>query len=78
MTLTLYGRDYCELCEAMYAAVLPLAAQHGCTVEWVDVADDPALEARFGTEIPVLLAGERVLCRHALDLEALTRYFGPG
>jgi hypothetical protein len=79
MKLTLLSRAYCHLCEEMLAAVRPIAALHGASVEVVDVDADAALEAAYGELVPVLFAGVPAtgeeLCRYRLDrsrlLEAL-------
>jgi len=72
--LTLLTRAYCHLCDDMRAAVAPLAAAAGVTIEEIDVDGDPALEARWGEAVPVLLAGERELCRYHLDRAALAAH----
>jgi thioredoxin reductase (NADPH) len=72
--LTLITRVYCHLCDEMREALAPLAADAGAGVEEIDVDDDPELEARWGEHVPVLLAGERELCRHRLDRAALVAY----
>lgn len=53
-TLTLYGTLGCHLCDEALALTLPVARRLGVVVEERDVATDPALEARYGTRIPVL------------------------
>jgi len=58
----------------MRDAVAPLAAAAGATIEEVDVDGQPALEARWGEYVPVLLAGDRELCRCRLDRAALEAY----
>jgi Glutaredoxin-like domain (DUF836) len=58
----------------MRAAVTPLAAAAGVTLDEIDVDRDPALDARWGTSVPVLLAGERELCHYRLDRAALAAY----
>jgi thiol-disulfide isomerase/thioredoxin len=72
--LTLYGRKYCHLCDDMAAALAPLAAAAGVEVRYVDVDADPALEARFGADVPVLSHGDTRLCRHFLDRERVRAY----
>ena len=74
MRLTLLVRAYCHLCDEMRAAVTPLAAAAGVTLDEIDVDRDPALDARWGTSVPVLLAGERELCHYRLDRAALAAY----
>lgn len=65
--LELYGRRYCHLCDDMAAALAPIAAEHGCRVTFVDVDASPALEARYGERVPVLVLAGRELCHYALD-----------
>lgn len=72
--LTLLVRAYCHLCDEMREAVSPLAAAAGCAIEEIDVDADPALEARWGASVPVLLAGERELCHYRLDRAVLTAF----
>ena len=74
MHLTLLTRAYCHLCDEMRDALSPLATAAGATIEEIDVDSEPALEARWGEHVPVLLAGERELCRHRLDRAVLAAY----
>ena len=72
--LTLLVRAYCHLCDEMREALAPLASAAGCSVEEIDIDADPALEARWGELVPVLLAGERELCHYRIDREAFAEY----
>jgi hypothetical protein len=49
--LILYQRDYCHLCDQALAVMAQARAPEFDSV-WVD--DDAALEARYGTRVPVL------------------------
>jgi hypothetical protein len=49
--LVLYQRDYCHLCDQALAVLAEARAPEFDSV-WVD--DDEALEARYGTRVPVL------------------------
>jgi hypothetical protein len=40
----------------------------------LDVDADPALERRYGEDVPVLAHGGTQLCRHRLDLDGVTAY----
>lgn len=73
--LTLLGRDACHLCEDMRAALKPWAARLHFDVEEVDITGNPDLEAKYGWDIPVLMAGETEICRHFLDERALKDWF---
>ena len=63
--LTLYTRPGCHLCDAMKRVVDEIAREQSepVTLREVDISGDVDLECRFGTEIPVLICGERVLAR---------------
>lgn len=71
--LTLYYRKGCHLCEQM---LTELKALHGeeFPVLGVDVDSSPALRARYGLEVPVLVAGDQILCHGRLDLGRLEEY----
>ena len=49
--LTLYMRDHCPLCDQALDLLAQVRAPDFDSV-WID--DDPALELRFGTRVPVL------------------------
>ncbi|MDQ2962081.1 MAG: glutaredoxin family protein [Pseudomonadota bacterium] len=77
MRLTLLTRAYCHLCEEMRAEVAPLAAAAAVPVDEIDVDGDPALAARWGDRVPVLLAGERELFHYRVDRAVLTACLAP-
>ena len=64
-------RRYCHLCEEMESLVAPLLAAVGLALERVDVDEDAELEARYGTDVPVLLYAGKVICRHRADAAAV-------
>jgi hypothetical protein len=70
--LVLFTRQGCCLCEGLEEKLRAL----DLTVERRDVDTDPALQARYGLEVPVLLAGGRELPRVSprLGAEALRRW----
>ena len=74
MRLTLLTRAYCHLCDEMRAEVAALAAAADVAVDEIDVDGDPALEARWGDLVPVLLAGEHELFHYRVDRTVLTAY----
>jgi hypothetical protein len=66
----------------MRAALAPLADAHGATVREIDVDADPALEARFGERVPVVLLGGLdsgvELCHFRLDAPRVARALATG
>lgn len=69
--LTLYTRAGCLLCVEAKLELLRLGRRAGFSIVEVDVDADPALEARFGLDVPVIFAGEREVCRHRVDRAAV-------
>ena len=72
--LTLLVRAYCHLCDDMRDALAPLAASFGWAIEELDIDADDALEKRWSDSVPVLLAGDRELCRYRIDEAAVTAF----
>jgi glutathione S-transferase len=68
LTVTLYGKPGCHLCDDARAAVLEALPGRDARLDEVDVTLDPVLERRYGERIPVL----------ALDGEELFEYFVDG
>lgn len=72
--LTLYLRRWCHLCDELLEQLAPLIAPHGVELREIDIDEHPEFESCFGEHIPVLCAGERELCRHRLDPQAVQAY----
>jgi alpha-D-ribose 1-methylphosphonate 5-triphosphate synthase subunit PhnL len=80
--LTVVGRQDCELCDEMLTQLAVLGRTQALPpLTFADVDDHPELAARFFLDIPVLLLGDEVICKHRLDREALLKRLaenGPG
>lgn len=75
--LRLLSRPGCHLCDEMRAVVFPLVTGLGGTLDTVDVDSDPALAARWGNEIPVLLDEEgRVVAKLRDPVERIAKRLG--
>lgn len=74
VSLILYGRGYCHLCQEMEIALGSLRAEYRFDLVAMDVDSDPKLEERFGELVPVLMAGETELCHYHLDFAAVRAY----
>ena len=73
----LLSRSGCHLCDEMRAVVAPLVDRLGGSFETVDVDSDPALAARWGNEIPVLLDREgRVVAKARDGADKIARRLG--
>jgi thiol-disulfide isomerase/thioredoxin len=75
IVLTLYSRPGCHLCDEMKAVVERVigAAAVRAAVEEIDISTDPALEARYGLEIPVLLVDGKRAAKYRVTEGELTR-----
>jgi hypothetical protein len=73
MSLTLYLREGCHLCEEF---LLDLSLDLGTAyagVGVVDVDGDPDLASRFGLRVPVLEADGAVVCEGRYDRDRVRR-----
>ena len=78
MTLTLYSRPGCHLCDEMEATIARVALNIPPTVgpltlEHIDISTDPALEARYGLEIPVLMVDGKKAAKYRVSEDELLR-----
>ncbi len=69
--VTLYSRPGCHLCEEMQAVIARVGASVPLTLQVIDISGDPALEARYGLEIPVLLIDGRKAAKYRIEDRAL-------
>jgi len=73
LTLTLYSRSGCCLCDEMKAVLEQVQHDTPFTLEQVDIASDPELESCFGQEIPVLFVDGRKAFKYRLTARELRR-----
>ena len=73
MTLTIYSRPGCHLCDDMKAVVKRVVPEidDGAAITEVDISTDPALEALYGLEIPVLLIDGKKAAKYRVTEDAL-------
>ena len=72
--LTVYSRLGCHLCEDMENLLPDYLEEAGLSFDVIYIDDDSKLEAKYGTLVPVLKAGEREICHYFLDVKALQQY----
>ena len=51
--VTLYAKPGCHLCDDARAVIARVCAELGESYEEISILDDPALQERYGEEIPV-------------------------
>ena len=73
VSITIYSRPGCHLCDEMKAVVDLVARWVPFTIDIIDVSNDPRLEARYGLEIPLLLINGRKAAKYRLTEDELRR-----
>jgi len=73
LTLVLYGRRNCHLCDVAKEAVQRLQQRLDFDVEQRDVDDHPDWVRRFGDEVPVGMIGDRKIFKFRVDPATLER-----
>ena len=71
--LSLFSRPGCHLCDEMKAVVRRVAATTTIELDEVDISGDPALEALYGAEIPVLVLGGTKVAKFRISESELRR-----
>jgi glutaredoxin len=75
VTLTIYSRPGCHLCEDMKVLVTRTVRHQSppIAVEEIDISTDPELEARYGSEIPVLMIDGKKVAKYRIRESELLR-----
>ena len=76
LCLTVFVRSGCHLCDDMLVALDEYRSGQDFDLEVIDILGKAELEARYGSRIPVLKAGDEEVCYYFLDETALQQYFG--
>jgi hypothetical protein len=74
VTLTVYSRGGCHLCDDMLVGLQALQARHPFHIDVINIDSDPRLALSFGEHVPVLAHGGIEICRHRLDGSAVTAH----
>ncbi len=73
MTLTIYSRPGCHLCDEMKTVVQRVSRRVPLTLEEIDITGDAELERAYGVEIPVLLIDGRKAAKYRITDDELLR-----
>ena len=77
MTVTLYSKPGCHLCEDVRVVLDELAPECGFGVEEIDIETDQALFERYRYEIPVVLMDGKEIARGKIDERVLAAALVP-
>lgn len=75
LTVALYGRKGCHLCDEVKAELEALQTQFPHRLAEVDIDSDPALKAKYDLDIPVIEVGPYV-CKAPITKQKLQMYLG--
>jgi len=67
----LFSRSNCPLCEAMEDEIRPFIKKYAITVRRHYIDNDPELEQRYGSKVPVLTLDDKTLCEYYLNPDSL-------
>jgi glutaredoxin len=73
MELILYTRRDCELCREMEAVIDQVMPRVQAALKRVEIDGDPALEAQFGIEVPVLFVNGRKAFKYRCTVRELRK-----
>jgi hypothetical protein len=73
IAVTIYSRPGCHLCDQMKAVVEQVARSVAIALEEIDISTDPALEALYGGEVPVLLVRGTKAAKYRVTEKELRR-----
>ena len=73
LTVTIYSRPGCHLCDDMKAVVANVARTIPLSMTEVDISTDPLLEAQYGLEIPVLMVEGKKAAKYRVGEDELRK-----
>jgi len=73
MELLLYTRRDCELCREMETVIDAALPRFKAGLKRVEIDGDPALEAQFGIEVPVLFVNGRKAFKYRCSARELRK-----
>ncbi len=71
ITLSVYSRKGCHLCEEMLTALAQFKTELGFEFEVYDIDEDAELLEAYNALVPVVKLGERELMRYYFELATL-------
>ncbi|HYL58497.1 MAG TPA: glutaredoxin family protein [Candidatus Acidoferrales bacterium] len=73
INLVLYTRNDCELCHEMEQTLAAELPKFDAKIQRVEIDGNAELEARFGTEVPVLFVNDRKAFKYRCTAKELRK-----
>lgn len=79
VTVTVYSREDCHLCEEALETIEHVASgvERHVEIREIDVDDDPELANEYGERVPYVLVDDRPAFKFRVDAEELARRLRP-
>lgn len=71
MEAKLFERPYCGLCQQFLEEWLSKPDLAPIKLHRIDVDSDTKLAEKYGSSVPVLVIGDKLVCRYFFDYEAI-------
>jgi glutaredoxin len=71
--IDVYSRPACHLCDEAKNAIEQVRRRYNFALRIINIANDPELEARYGTEIPVVFINNIKAFKYRVDEAELER-----
>lgn len=71
MTVVVYGKPHCSLCDKALAVLAYLQREFGYQVDYIDITSDPALSHLYREAIPVVIAEGVEIARGRVTIPAV-------
>lgn len=75
VSLTLYTRVGCHLCEEMKQVLVLFQQRYDFSLKILDIDTDSYLKRRYDERVPVLAAGDEEICHYHFNEKLLLDYF---
>ncbi|MGH7451861.1 MAG: glutaredoxin family protein [bacterium] len=70
----IYSKPDCHLCGEAKAALVKMQRRYGFQLREVNIAEDPALLAEYGTRIPLIYVDGHLVCKYYVDETAIVKH----
>jgi glutaredoxin len=73
VVVEIYSKPDCHLCEEAKAVLAEMQQRHGFQLREVNIANDPALLAEYGTRIPLIFVDGHLVGKYFVDEAAMVK-----
>jgi len=71
--VVLYSRTNCHLCEAFEQELNDFSQTTELVCEKIDIDSQPQLQSLYGSDVPVLMLNDKMICQHFFDKDKMIK-----